>query len=308
MTVGPDFNSAMLRTSRAFHAHLRPRLWDTIRFSSDERRLLAFGDSLFLMPADVQQQLRIRNLEFRLTEELRERLFLDNLISVLGPGSSLAVSLETLTVHITGPVDEEDVIADAETLSILAARCPGLRRFDICGQVESQFQTFFLRELGGQLAWGAPLAHLRNMTLRLPPEAVLFRRMLSDHPAGLRFKAVETLWAAPRRRKHARRLSSALLDFLLQLLEGLAAEQETLVLGPALLAHLGGEWCTGEDRLEIALAQRLVVDKADALDCRVVFPPDLDLGAALDADAQFQQVGLDEVLRLWDEGDWPVVD
>lgn len=317
MPVDRDFSASLLRTSRAFHDHLQPRLWAHVDVTcgNPRRHPTLFIDCLtranegHVVPDSGREipshrlMPLIRSLAFDIDDLSRERLDTERLALLVGKGA--AASVTELTINIVGEVDDDDIALDADGVLELVRGCLQLRRLVLCGHVSEDF----FRRLHVDLADRCLDAETRlaSLELELPPEALLERAArVENGPALPCFGTLRTAFVAPRRRKYARQLSSGMLGYILRTIERDRTYQKTLVLGPALIAYLDGPLCTSDDRKELALAQMVAKKGNAAGNCQVIFPPGLDLSVELERDWAYQDAGVDGVVAQWFVDEWPL--
>ena len=314
MPVDEAFSSSLLRTSRAFHDHLRPRLWAHVDLtgSNPRRHPTAFIECLTRAEAASKLNSRsarerptpvISSVAFDIDDSSRERLDTERLTLLFGVGPATAIT--ELSVNIVGEVDFDDISLDAEGIAEIVAHCRQLRRLVLRGHV-SELVFARLHHVLGNMGPDAE-TRLASIELELPPEALLLRsQRIEVGPALPRIGTIRTLFAAPRRRKYARQLSNSLLGYILRTAEGDQPFQQTLILGPEVTAYLAGPLCTADDRKELALAQKVAEEANRTGDFQIRFPAGLDLSAELEREPAYQAGGIDALVELWYEDEWPL--
>lgn len=309
--VDGTFCASLLRTSPAFHDHFRPRLWADIDLTGDvlRWRFPLLLDCLSRLSANACEAARpdIRSLAFDIDDMSRERLDTDRLWLVIGWGK--ARSIKELSINIVGEVDNDDVELDADAIAEIVTEYVGLERLVLGGHVSEVVFARVHAMLSNDMYYDQDTRdnRLAKLELELPPETLLLRAARTETgPALPCFGTLRTLFVAPRRRKYARQLSHGLLSYILRVSEGDGPFQQTLVLGPELAAYLASPLCTSDDRKEFALAQMVAQEINLAGRFQVHFPAGLDLSAELKADPVYQARGMDELILLWYEDEWPI--
>jgi len=299
------FNASVLRVNRAFYGHFHPRLYRSVNLTGPSRQPIKFLESLEARPTETLDAISIGSLLFRLRDDDRTEDFLRRLGKLLRRSAPFAKAIKSLSIFLTCPEDPDDDWEDASQLADVVAACPGLGRLILKQWVTHEFYN----SLCARLLACHPTAvfkRLEDLVVEIPAEPFLFR---ARHvlPSPPKVKTIRTLLVPPVAAA-APELSVHLLSLLLGWLDGHnKPEAQTLVIGSGLMTWLGGKSSSALNRLEIALAQRLVKERGSDLGCRVVWPKSLDLAALLDRDPVFQEVGLMGTVDLWRENVWPEI-